>query len=177
MTRPGIIAAKGVFMFAYRSLTADIAPEWKDMFARGARDFPLGFVMTPDEVEALPIEKCQSLLDAGGLRGVFDRDIMIGFCGYQRFQPARTRHRGKIGPFFVTLEFHGSGAAQALMGGVIAEARASGVVQLELTVAGENRRAIAFYERQGFIRYGAHPDDVRMDGGGGRSSYLYLLRL
>lgn len=161
-------------MFAYRSLTVDEAPKWMEIFAVGVRRFPLGFLLTPVEIDAFTIEKCQSILKAGGIRGVFADDVLVGFCGYRHFQPARVCHRGEIGPFFVMENFQGSGAAQVLMAGVVAEAKGAGVEQLELAVAQQNHRATAFYERQGFVQYGTHPDAVRDEGADG-SSFLYRL--
>jgi ribosomal protein S18 acetylase RimI-like enzyme len=161
-------------MFICRFLKADDAQKWKSIFAVGVRNFPLGFLMTPAEVDALTMEKCQSTLKEGGTLGVFVDDLLVGFCGYRQFQPARVRHRGNIGPFFVMENLQGSGAAKALMAEVIAKAKEAGVEQLELAVAQKNHRAIAFYEGQGFVRYGAHPNAVRDEEAGG-SGFLYRL--
>ncbi len=163
--------AEGHTMYTYRPLTADDASCWKELYTIGAQDFPLGFLMTPAEVDDLSLEKCRSVLDAGGMRGVFSHDALVGFCGFRRFMPSRVRHRGEIGPFFVKREFQGAGAAQALMAGVLAEAKDAGIKQLELGVAQQNHRAIAFYERRGFKRYGEHPDAVRDDGGEAAAFY------
>jgi len=159
-------------MFTYRSLIPVDAQKWREIFAIGVRKFPLGFLMTPTEVDDLTMEKCQTILDAGGMRGVFEGDVLVGFCGYRHFKPIRIRHRGDIGPFFVMENFHGSGAAQVLMAGVLKEAKEAGVEQLELSVAQSNFRAIAFYERQGFVCYGVHPDAVRDDEADG-SGFFY----
>ena len=87
----------------------------------------------------------------------------VGFCGYRPQHLKRTRHRGEIGPFFVTRRYQGSGAAAVMMAGVIEEARANGLAQLELFVDTENSRAIAFYERFGFERIATHSDGVRIE--------------
>lgn len=170
MAQPAII--EGFAMFTYRSLTAADAQGWREIFVNGVKNFPTGFLMTPAEVDDLTMERCQTILDAGGTRGIFEGELLAGFCGYRQFQPIRIRHRGEIGPFFVMENFHGSGAAQALMAGVVEEAKEAGVEQLELSVAQRNHRAIAFYERQGFVRYGAHPDAVRDEEADG-SGFLY----
>jgi ribosomal protein S18 acetylase RimI-like enzyme len=39
------------------------------------------------------------------------------------------------------------------------------VRQVQLTVVAANARAIAFYERHGFARYGGEPQSVRMSDG------------
>ena len=86
------------------------------------------------------------------------------------------RHRGEVGPFFVTQSYHGTGAAKALMQGVMSEARAHGVEQLELFVDSGNTRAVAFYERLGFTQISIHPDGARIDGQS-RTGFFYVLRL
>ena len=95
-------------MFTYRSLTAADAQEWREIFVTGVKNFPTGFLMTPAEVDDLTMERCQTILDAGGTRGIFEGELLAGFCGYRQFQPIRIRHRGEIGPFFVMENFHGS---------------------------------------------------------------------
>ena len=78
--------------------------------------------------------------------------------------------------FFVQSKYQGTGAAQCLMSGVIQEARAAKVAQLELFVDTENYRAIRFYEKHGFKWVATHPDGVRI-GAQSRDAYFYCLRL
>lgn len=148
----------------YHKLGAAHGDAWLRLFVAGTRDFPLGFLMTAAEAAALTPERAQDICASGGLRGLFHDEQLIGFCGFRRFQPARIRHRAEIGPFFITAAHHGAGAAQSLMAGVVAEAQAEGVRQLELTVSPLNLRAIRFYERQGFVRYGNHPEAICENG-------------
>ena len=100
----------------------------------------------------------------------------MGFCGYRPELFERTRHRAQIGPFFVRSKYQGTGAAQCLMSGVIQEARAAKIVQLELFVDTENYRAIRFYEKYGFEWVATYPDGVRI-GAQSRDDYFYCLRL
>lgn len=147
-----------------RALAEDDAGPWLDLVREGTRAFPLGFLMSAPEAAAMTPEAARQRLRAGPFRGVFDTGRLVGFCGYRRHGLARLAHRAEIGPFFVTAAFHGGGAATALMQAVIEEARAAGVAQLELSVDADNARAIAFYERHGFQRFGRLPDAVRIDG-------------
>ena len=163
-------------MFDYRMLQSNDAEAWKDLRLKGVRDFPLGFLITPQEAARTSSENAKQIISVGTLRGVFhDRDL-VGFCDYrpQRFE--RTRHRGEIVLFFVSQHMHGTGAAKVLLNGIILEARAEGIEQLELTVSPENHRAVAFYEREGFERFGVLPDAVRMDDTPS-DELLYRLRL
>lgn len=164
-------------MFEYRALQPGDAETWRGLRLRGATEFPLGFLITPEEAIATSSEDAQRIILAGSLRGVFQDGNLLGFCGYRPQRLARTSHRGEIGPFFISREWQGTGAAMCLLDGVVAEARAGGIEQLELTVSPGNHRAIAFYEREGFERFGIFPDAVRM-GGVPADEYLYrrLLR-
>ncbi len=110
------------------------------------------------------------------MRGVFDGEKLIGFCGYLPETLEQTRHRAELGPFYVSPLYHGSGAADALISGVIGEALLSKVEQLELFVDTENYRAIGFYERHGFEKIATHLDGVRIDGKS-RNDYFFRLRL
>jgi GNAT superfamily N-acetyltransferase len=68
--------------------------------------------------------------------------------------------------FYVLKPWHGTGAAEELIGWAIAEARRRGADELYLSVFVDNHRARRFYERHGFLpvgRYafmvGTHADD------------------
>ena len=106
----------------------------------------------------------------------FFHNTLVGFCGYRPELFERTRHRAQIGPFFVRPKYQGTGAAECLMSGVIQEARAAKIAQLELFVDTENYRAIRFYEKYGFEWVATHPDGVRM-GAQSRDDHFYCLRL
>lgn len=148
----------------YKTLTPDDAAAWQALRIEGARDFPLGFMVTLDEVTAATHDHCRDRLRGGAVRGVFDGDALIGFCGFHRQTLQQVQHRAEIGPFFITARYQGSGAAQALMKGIVAEARALGLAQLELYVDTDNPRATAFYEKQGFVQVATHHDTLRING-------------
>lgn len=148
----------------YSVLTPDHAAAWRALRLEGARAFPLGFLVTAEEAERLTVARCAEILGFGGLRGVHGGDGLLGFCGYRPQRLDRTRHRAEIGPFYVTPTAQGTGAADTLIAGVIAEARQDGVSRLELYVDAENSRAIAFYARHGFTHMATLHDHTRIDG-------------
>jgi len=162
--------------FSYTKLTSEHADTWQMLRLEEARDFPMGFLVTEAETIATSVESCREILDFGTLRGVFDDAKLVGFCGFRRERHERTLYSAEIGPFFVTKDYQGAGAAQVLMQGIVKEARDSGIEQLELFVDTENDRAIAFYERQGFEWVATHPDGVLIEGEP-RDDHFYRLRL
>ena len=162
--------------FSFRRLNSGDAATWQSLRLEGVRNFPLGFLVTEKEALGMNVARAQSVLSAGAMRGVFQDDKLIGFCGYRPEHLARTRHRAELGPFYVSSHFHGSGAADTLMNGVIHEARSAEIDRLELLVDTENFRAIRFYERHGFKKTATHFDGVRIDGQS-RDDYFYHLHI
>lgn len=162
--------------FHYRILTSDHAERWQELRLESARNFPLGCLETPEETVATSSERCREILDGGGVRGVFVDDNLVGFCGYRPGRLTRTQHRGEIGPFFITQNHHGMGAADALMRGVVAEATKNGLAQLELSVDTQNLRAVSFYNKHGFEHMATQTDAVRIEGQS-RNEHFYRLRL
>ena len=97
-----------------------------------------GFLIIPEEALKNTDERTRTILNHGSTRVVLYLNTLVGFCGYRLELFKRTRHRAHIGPFFVQPKYQGTGAAQCLMSGVIQEARAAKIAQLELFVDTEN---------------------------------------
>ena len=68
----------------------------------------------------------------------------------------KVRHRAEFG-ISVAREFWGLGIGQALTAACIECARTAGYIQLELSVAADNTRALSMYEKAGFVEYGRNP--------------------
>ena len=68
----------------------------------------------------------------------------------------KVRHRSEFG-ISVLKEYWGLGIGRALMEACIECAKKVGYTQLELTVVAENTRAIALYQKAGFVEYGRNP--------------------
>lgn len=162
--------------FSYACLCETHADPWHALMLEGVQSFPLGFLTTEAEVRARSFETQRAILNAGATRGVFDGEKLVGFCGFRPQHLTRTKHRAELGPFCVTATYQGTGAASALMNGVIDEATKLGLARLELYVDVENTRAITFYEKVGFERVTRIPDGVRIDGQS-RDDYLCYLDL
>ena len=72
----------------------------------------------------------------------------------------KLRHRAEFG-ISVLREYWGLGVGRALLDACIECARAAGYAQLELTVVAENARAVAMYQRAGFVECGRNPRGFR----------------
>lgn len=69
-------------------------------------------------------------------------------------------HRAEFG-ISVLKEYWGLGIGRALMEACIQCARDAGYVQLELNVVSDNARAVAMYQKAGFIECGRNPKGFR----------------
>ena len=81
---------------------------------------------------------------------------LAGTCDVSFGSKIKVAHRGTIG-ISVRREFWGLGIGRALMEACIECAKAAGYLQLELDAVAENTRALAMYERAGFVEYGRNP--------------------
>ena len=72
----------------------------------------------------------------------------------------KLRHRAEFG-VNILKEYWGLGVGRALMEACIQCAREAGYAQLELSVVAENSRAIALYQKAGFVEFGRNPRGFR----------------
>jgi RimJ/RimL family protein N-acetyltransferase len=89
-------------------------------------------------------------------------DKVIGWCDVRReFFPSRA-HRGTLGMGLLP-EWRGRGVGRRLLEATLAQARRSGFKRIELDVHADNSRAIALYEKAGFVREGVVRDASLID--------------
>ena len=89
-------------------------------------------------------------------------DKVIGWCDVRReFFPSRA-HRGTLGMGLLP-EWRGRGVGRRLLEATLAQARRSGFKRIELDVHADNPRAIALYEKAGFVREGIVRDASLID--------------
>ena len=84
---------------------------------------------------------------------------IIGTASLNR-KPRKMSHRGEFG-ISVRKAYWGLGIGRSLMEACIQCARDAGYVQLELSVIAENTRAIAMYQKAGFLECGRNPKGFR----------------
>jgi RimJ/RimL family protein N-acetyltransferase len=89
-------------------------------------------------------------------------DKVIGWCDVRReFFPSRA-HRGTLGMGLLP-EWRGRSVGRRLLEATLAQARRSGFKRIELDVYADNPRAIALYEKAGFVREGIVRDASLID--------------
>lgn len=88
---------------------------------------------------------------------------VIGWCDITRhFFPAHA-HRGSLGMGIIA-EYRGKGLGRRLVAAALEKARQEGFIRVELSVHADNTRAIALYEKAGFVTEGVQRRSVRIDG-------------
>ncbi|MEZ2128305.1 MULTISPECIES: N-acetyltransferase family protein [unclassified Sinorhizobium] len=88
---------------------------------------------------------------------------VVGWCDVSRhFFPSHA-HRGSLGMGIIPA-YRGQGLGRRLIEATLKQARESGFSRVELDVYTDNARAIALYERVGFVREGLVRDAACIDG-------------
>ena len=86
----------------------------------------------------------------------------------------KVRHRAEFG-ISILKQYWGLGLGKALTEACIQCAKQAGYAQLELNVVAENTRAIALYQKEGFVEFGRNPDGFRSRTSGAQE-LVYMLR-
>ncbi len=105
-------------------------------------------------------------MDATAFKPVFEdllaKDIIFIFeaegqaVGMFKFikQPYRNHHTAYLGGLGIHPAFSGKGFGQQMMNEILALGKTMGILRIELTVATINKKAIALYEKNGFVQEG-----------------------
>ncbi|WP_370868953.1 GNAT family N-acetyltransferase [Ectorhizobium quercum] len=88
---------------------------------------------------------------------------VVGWCDIRRHEREAVSHRGALGMGIVP-GFRDKGLGTRLIATTLDAARKAGLHRVELDVYADNPRAIALYEKAGFVREGVARDAVRIDG-------------
>ncbi len=123
---------------------------------------PGEFTMTLEQEQDY-LAQCQASEHCLYLLAILEGEI-VGSLTFQAGRRPRTRHVGEFG-VSVLQDFWGLGIASALIDALVAWAREGGVVRkIDLRVRADNARAIALYERKGFVVEGRLRNEICVDG-------------
>ena len=145
-----------------RRLTADDLADWRDIRLEALQRLPEAFLTTFAEERQKKDADVSKMLDQGCVLGAYsDRDLAAVLSLDPETRTALA-HRAWNNAVYVRPDWQGSGAAHQLLTAAITQAKARGLVQLELYVACDNPHAIRFYDRAGFVLAGRMPRAVRL---------------
>jgi RimJ/RimL family protein N-acetyltransferase len=89
---------------------------------------------------------------------------VVGWCDVRRDHWPAHAHCGTLGMGLLP-EYRGKGLERRLMQAALDAAHIEGFVRVELTAHADNPRAIALYEKLGFVHEGVTRDSVCIEGG------------
>lgn len=153
-----------------RRLSPDEWATFRDLRLEALRTVPEAFAASLADWARLAEADWRQRLDAPVV-AAFDGARPMGLAGLIRETSAKRRHRATLVMMYVRPEGRGRGTAEALIAALEEEAIAAGIRQIELAVAADNLRAIAFYRRIGFAEFGRVPD-ASLDGARFRDDLL-----
>jgi RimJ/RimL family protein N-acetyltransferase len=123
----------------------------------------LGFLEGPPLVATQAF--VDSILRGAGVQFVAlnEADDVVGWCDIVRLDMETFRHGWRLGMGLLPA-MRGRGIGRRLAEAAIAAARAQGAERIELDVFASNRRAIALYEKLGFVQEGVKRRARKLDG-------------
>jgi len=123
---------------------------------------PGEFTMTLEQEQDY-LAQCRESEHCLYLLAFLDGEI-VGSLTFQAGKRPRVRHTGEFG-ISVRQAYWGIGIASALIDALVAWARERGVVRkIDLRVRADNARAIALYERKGFVVEGRLSNEICVGG-------------
>ncbi|MFB2561598.1 GNAT family N-acetyltransferase [Rhizobium sp. IMFF44] len=119
-------------------------------------------------LEAFPLEETRifvlGMIEKGNPQFVaLDDKKVVGWCDISRHGFSSHAHAGKLG-MGILPAYRGRGLGRRLIETTLLAARNAGMERIELSVHSDNDRAIALYEKVGFVREGLARNSVRIDG-------------
>jgi len=143
-----------------RARVAD-AEDYSKIRLEALLEAPEAFGSVHEDVATFPMSRFEEQLRNGFYFLAYDGGDVIGTSSYAPFSLNRRRHAGLYG-MFVTPRWQGHGVATELVNAVRQQARLAGHRELYLSVNPAVARAVAFYEREGFLDTGAR-EPMRRD--------------
>ncbi|WP_349958629.1 GNAT family N-acetyltransferase [Rhizobium sp. ZPR3] len=119
-------------------------------------------------LEAFPLEEMRAfvfgMIEKGNPQFVaLAHGKVVGWCDISRHGFPSHAHAGKLG-MGITPAYRGQGLGRRLIETTLRAAHDAGIERVELSVHADNSRAIALYEKVGFVREGLARKSVRIDG-------------
>ena len=160
-----------------RQLEVSDAPAYRAFRLRALREHADSFTSSFEEENARPLLDTEKRLQAvadGKLWGAYVAGDMAGMVGLSLEMRIKCRHKGLLVSMYVAPQYTNHGLGRSLVETVLADARATGLELVTLTVTDSNQAAIALYKKCGFISFGTEPDAIRVNGASFGKTHMYL---
>jgi len=119
-------------------------------------------------LEAFPLEETRAFV-LGMIKGGNPQFValadgkVVGWCDISRHAFPSHAHTGRLGMGIIPA-YRGQGVGRRLIDATLRAARDVGIERVELSVHADNSRAIALYEKVGFVREGLARKSFHIDG-------------
>ena len=159
-----------------RRLTIADAPAYRALRLRSFRDHPEAFTTSYEELEQQSFADMEKRFTSAHLKfwGAFENSVLLGYVGLEPELRIKCRHKATLIGMYVAPEQSGRGIGRALVEALLADARASGLELIVLTVTEGNERAVRLYERRGFRSFGVEPRAIKVGGRAYGKNHMYL---
>lgn len=146
-----------------RHIDATEVEAFKRIRLEALRAEPSAYASSYEDWAALSDEEWQTRMSEPVV-AAFLGEEPVALVGLMRQRAGKMTHRASIVMVYVRKSQRGTGLAGDLIDAIIEEARAMGIIQLELAVTAENQAAVRFYERKGFVAFGRVPGALLHEG-------------
>ncbi len=149
-----------------RRLTASDAPGYRALRLRALHDHPEAFTSSHEEEARKPLATSEQRLSdttSASFWGAFVDGLLVGSVGLEREQRLKARHKALVIGMYVAPEYARRGIGRALLEHLLAQARASDLALLVLTVTQGNEGAQRLYLDTGFVSYGIEPGAIKVE--------------
>ena len=96
-----------------------------------------------------------------------------GNCSIESYDNFKDAHKSTLG-IALYQKYTGMGIGKIMVERLIEIARELGLEYLELSVNGDNKRAISIYKKLGFVEYGRFPNGIRYGDSYTDKVFMYL---
>jgi ribosomal protein S18 acetylase RimI-like enzyme len=160
-----------------RRLTPADADEYRALRLRAFREHPEAFTSSYEEEVLKPVSSSEQRLaadSAGRFWGAFVDGTLAGMVGLDREPRIKNRHKAVVIGMYVAPEYARRGIGRALLDALLADAYASQLELLVLTVTHGNDGAQGLYLDVGFKSFGIEPGAIKVQNQNFDKNHMYL---
>jgi GNAT superfamily N-acetyltransferase len=160
-----------------RWLLSSDATEYRALRLRALHDHPEAFTSSYEEELLKPLASSEQRLgDTSPVRfwGAFVDGKLVGTVGLDREQRLKVQHKAVVIGMYVAPEYARRGIAHALLHTLLADARASHLELLILTVTNGNQDAERLYLDAGFASWGIEPGAIKVQHQRFSKNHMFL---
>ena len=140
---------------------------------------PFAFLASPESDVGLDSEFLKNAIRGRSTQAVLgawaDTGDLVGIVGIYRYSKEKEAHKAGIWGMYVDRSYRRQGVGSSLLSAAIEFASSmNGVIQINLSVSGTSKAAVALYERKGFVAWGTEQNAILIDGRYDSITHMFL---